>query len=166
MKCTLYLAASLNGLITRGETDSDWVSDADEELFAEICAQNGAILVGRKTFDQYQGSVYPVPDTTNVVLTSQNRQSQDNVYFVSDLKDAFRKFSDLGFERFMAVGGSSIAGQCMKSGIVDQLYLSIHPYIFGQGLPVFGDFSEDLNLTFHGVKAQHSEFILLDYKIS
>ena len=118
MKCTLYLAISINGLITRGATDSDWVSDEDEELFAEICAQAGCILVGRQTFDQYQGTVYPVPDTTHVVLTSQKDRVSDHpdVYFESDLAAAFKRFSELGFERFIAVGGASVASQCMKSG--------------------------------------------------
>ena len=35
VKATLYIASSVNGFITTGETDSDWVSEQDEALFSE-----------------------------------------------------------------------------------------------------------------------------------
>lgn len=38
MKAILYVATSLNGMMTQGETNSDWVSEEDEKMFAEVCS--------------------------------------------------------------------------------------------------------------------------------
>ncbi len=55
MKATLYIASTLNGLMTEGKTNTSWVSEHDEIMFAKTCNETGCILVGRQTFDQFQG---------------------------------------------------------------------------------------------------------------
>ena len=117
MKSTLYIASSINGFMTRGESDSGWVSDKDEAIFAETCQKVGCLLVGRKTFDQYQGVVYPVPNAVHVVLSSQERTSDNpNVHFVKNLDEALAKFAELGFDRFVAVGRAVVRLERRASG--------------------------------------------------
>ena len=167
MKAILYVATSLNGMMTQGETNSDWVSEEDEKMFAEVCSGVGAILVGRQTFDQYQGIVYPVPETQNIVLTSQERVSDDpNVKYASNFDMALSLMEDSGIDRFIVVGGANIIGQCLQKGLVNTIYLSLHPFIFSNGLSMIGDFNGDMNLTFKGVKHQSTNFILLEYGVN
>ena len=166
MHATLYIASSLNGLMTRGRTDSDWVSEHDEIMFAQTCKQEGCILVGRQTFDQYQGSIYPIPGTQNIVLTSQKRISEhDDVHYENSFESAMDRIKQLGFERFIVVGGAAVIAQCFECQLIDRIYLSLHPYIFGEGLSIIGHYKGDIDLTFEGIKNQHKEFILLDYSI-
>jgi dihydrofolate reductase len=167
MKATLYVASSLNGLMTEGKTNSSWVSEHDEIMFAKTCSEIGCILVGRQTFDQYQGVVYPVPDTVNVVLTSENRTSDnENVIYKNDFDTAVQKIKDLGFERFIVVGGAHVIAQCLEQQLVDRVLLSLHPYIFGDGLSIIGNYQSNIDLKFEGIKHQHNEFVLLDYSVS
>jgi dihydrofolate reductase len=166
MKATLYIASSLNGLMTNGVTDSSWVSSHDEEMFAATCKQAGCILVGRQTFDQYQGVVYPVPDAVNVVLTSQDRHSDhENIIYQPQFEAALSKIESMGFNRFIVVGGAKVIAQCLNKKIVDTIYLSLHPYIFGRGLSIIGDYIGDIDLEFTGIRDQHAECLLLEYKV-
>ncbi len=166
MKATLYVASSLNGKMTEGATNSSWVSPHDEIMFAKTCKEIGCILVGRTTFDQYQGTVYPVKDTVNVVLTTTDRQSTDaNVVYAQDIDAALAEIQRRGFNRFVVVGGAKVIGQCLTKNLVDRLYLSLHPYIFGHGLSFIGDFVGSLDLGFQSIKHQEQDFILLDYSV-
>lgn len=166
MNATLYIASSLNGKMTEGETNSSWVSPNDEVMFAKTCADIGCILVGRKTFDQYQGVVYPVKNAVNIVLTSSPRQSNDpNVIYVQNLDQALAQVKQRGFNRFMVVGGANVIGQCLQQNLVDRIYLSLHPYIFGTGLSMIGTFAGNLDLAFQGIKHQEKDFVLMEYSV-
>jgi dihydrofolate reductase len=165
-KATLYVASSLNGFMTNGDMDSSWVSPHDEKMFAQVCAEVGCILVGRKTFDQYQGVVYPVPSAINVVMTSTPQTHPDpNVLFVRTLDEALATIAQNGFKRFVVVGGAQTIGACFNRHLIDRLYLSLHPYIFTQGLPFTGPLDHSVNARFEGVKFSHPEFLLLDYSL-
>ena len=166
MKATLYIASSLNGKITRGQTDSDWVSEKDGEMFDVVCKEHGCILVGANSYNQYEDEIYPIENTKNIVLTHENKSSNNpDVFFKNNLDDAIDEIKNLGFDRFLIAGGANVIGQCLERKLVDQLYLSLHPYLFGKGLNVMGDYAGDLNLLFQGVKREDDEFILLDYKV-
>lgn len=166
MKATLYIASSLNGKMTEGATNSSWVSPADEKMFASVCKDIGCILVGRTTFNQYQGVVYPVKDTVNIVLTTNVRESTDNnVVYVQNLDQALTEIQHRGFDRFVLVGGANVIAQCLRADLIDRIYLSLHPYIFGDGLSIIGDFKGNIDLKFESIKYQHEEFILLDYSV-
>lgn len=166
MNATLYIASSLNGKMTEGATNSSWVSPHDEKMFASVCKDIGCILVGRTTFDQYQGVVYPVKDTVNIVLTTNVPESMDNnVVYVQNFDQALAEIRQHGFDRFVVVGGANVVTQCLRADLVDRIYLSLHPYIFGDGLSIIGDFKGNIDLKFEGIKYQYEEFILLDYSV-
>ncbi|MCB1538207.1 MAG: dihydrofolate reductase family protein [Rhodospirillales bacterium] len=163
MKATLYIASSLNGFITKGETDSNWVSSEDEKMFTQVCGQVGCVLVGSKTFQQYQDTVYPVPGVQNVVLTTRALPQVDpSVHGASDMDTALNKIRALGFDRFVVVGGASVIDQCFQRKLIDRVYLSLHPCLFSDGLPLA---LVDARLSFEGIKAQSDAFVLLDYKV-
>ncbi len=166
MKSTLYVASSINGLMTRGESDSQWVSDRDEKIFADFCRRAGCILVGRKTFDQFLNVVYPVPGAHNIVLSLKPGPDNSLVHYAKNLNEALEKIHALGFDRFVTVGGSNVIGQVLNAGLIDEVLVSFHPYIFGKGLPTTGDFAGDLNLKFMEIVEQHQELLLLRYTVN
>ncbi|MCB9823959.1 dihydrofolate reductase family protein [Candidatus Nomurabacteria bacterium] len=49
MKITLYMATSIDGYITRGQNNSDWVSELDWDQFYSYIKANDAVIMGRKT---------------------------------------------------------------------------------------------------------------------
>lgn len=165
-QATLYIAASLNGLITKGADDSSWVAAGDEEIFAKVGAETGCVLVGRKTFEQYQGSIYPVPNALNVVLSS-NVVTSDNaqVVYVKNLTEAQQVIAARGFTRFMVAGGAAVIAACLQARLIDKIYLSLHPYIFGTGLSVIGDYAGDMALDFISIHHQHADFLVLEYNV-
>ncbi|MBN1462420.1 MAG: dihydrofolate reductase [Paludibacteraceae bacterium] len=69
MKITLYMAISIDGFITKGLKDSSWVSKSDWEQFYSYINVNDAIVMGRKTKDQFDADEFPVEGVYNIVLS-------------------------------------------------------------------------------------------------
>lgn len=53
MKVILYMAVSINGCITNGKDDSDWVSQVDWEEFDKLKRSCGIMAMGSHTFKQF-----------------------------------------------------------------------------------------------------------------
>src|SRR5689334_11805472 len=68
MKVILYMATSINGYITKGEDDSDWVSEVDWEEFNALKNESGIIVMGSRTYQQFEDD-FPQEGALNVVMT-------------------------------------------------------------------------------------------------
>ncbi len=101
--------------------------------------------MGRKTFDQYLNVVYPVPGAHNVVLSFKAGAENHLVHYASNMKLAVEKIHALGFDRFFTVGRSDVIGQVLNAGLIDEILVSFHPYVFAKGLPTMGGFMGELN---------------------
>jgi dihydrofolate reductase len=88
MKIILHLAISADGFIAKPDGDSDWVSEVDGVLFENRAKEAGCLIVGRKTFEQYRDTLYPVDGVVNIILSRQPDPKLINVYCASSPKAA------------------------------------------------------------------------------
>lgn len=47
------MATSINGYITKGSDDSDWVSEIDWKEFDKLKRESGFMVMGSHTFEQF-----------------------------------------------------------------------------------------------------------------
>lgn len=139
MKVTIFNAISIDGYIAKPDGDSDWVSEIDSEIFASIMKEFGCIAVGRTTFEQYHGSLYPIKKIVNLVLTSQSKE-YSNARCCSSPEEAIKTAQALGFSQLLVVGGGKTNASFLKANLVDEIILDIHPIILGNGIRLFEGF--------------------------
>ncbi|MFC1622035.1 dihydrofolate reductase family protein [Patescibacteria group bacterium] len=148
MKLTLYMAISVDGKITRGETDSDWVSETDWDQFYQYVTGSDAVIMGRKTMDQFEGDDFPMKGPVNIVLTrNKNLHNETETEIISDRspKEIMALAKEKGWENLLLIGGEDINGQFLEENLIDEMVLSVHPLIIGEGLTLFSkDVSADL----------------------
>jgi len=138
MKVTLYMAVSADGFIADKHGDSDWVSVTDTKIFNQKIKDLGCLIVGRKTFEQYLGELYPVSGVLNIVLTSKRAPSKDeNTIFVNSPTEALFIAKSKGFESVLLIGGGKTNGSFHSEKLIDEVYFDIHPLILGEGIKVF-----------------------------
>lgn len=167
MKVTLYMAISIDGFIAKKNGDSDWVSPVDSANFEQKIKEKGCIIVGRRTFDQYQGDLYPVKDVLNIVLTSDSSRKPegDNVVYVQSPRDAVKVAQDRGHDKALLIGGGTTNGLFLKEGLIDEVFLSVHPLILGNGIKLFEGAELDLKLEFLDEKELGEGLTQLHYKL-
>jgi dihydrofolate reductase len=137
-----------------------WALDSDDpvdrELLAELSADTGAVVMGRKTFDTVDGPGgwneemgYGADQAARppfFVVTS-TRPDQVRLAATHDFTfvldgpaaavDAARRAA--GDRNVYLMGGGSLVGGCLAAGLLDQLRLHVSPEVLGAGTPLFAD---------------------------
>jgi len=167
MKLTVYMAISIDGLITRGDNDSDWVSKTDWEQFYSYIKDSDAVIMGRKTMEQF-GEDFPIEGPVNIVL-SQNKslhKEENNLIITSKTpSEIVEMLKDKGFEKLLLIGGSNTNKQFIQAGLVDEIVLSVHPLVIGKGLRLFGEKPLDTKLELISTQAINNELVQIIYKV-
>jgi dihydrofolate reductase len=148
MKVILLMAITLDGKIAkRADHPADWTSKADKKIFVRETKDAGVIIMGQTTYDTIGR---PLPDRLNVVMdfepdTSKNIPGSLE-YTKKQPKELLEEMEERGFEKVIIGGGSTINGLFLKAGLIDEIWLTIEPKVFGEGLPLFNGADVDLNL--------------------
>ena len=166
MKTTLHMSISVDGYIAKTDGDSDWVSKIDCDLFEQRYKEIGCVVVGKKTFNQFQGSLYPMANVTNIVLTTDKDVSSDipNVFFVNSPKDAVELAKEKGFEKLLIAGGGHTNGSFLNEGLIDEIFLSVHPIVLNNGIKLFEGAAKEHNLNFLDTRAMGDGLVELHFK--
>ncbi len=143
MKVILYMATTPNGFIAKENGDSNWTSEADQRRYDELSKSAGNVIIGRKTYEALKAqNLFPLPGRYNVVITHQENLLTDseNVLITNKTpQEVLGHLQNKGFETAFVAGGGELNGSFMAAGLLDELYLTIEPLVFGRGLKLFGD---------------------------
>src|SRR3989339_155058 len=168
MKVILYIATSINGYITYGLENSDWVSKIDWQEFDALKNRCGVLVMGRKTFYQ-AGSNFPYKGALNIVMTHNTellRNEIANALFTDRTpKEVIKLCDEKGFTEIMLVGGMELNTSFLKDNLIDEIWLSIHPLLIGDGLSLVQKFDYFKDLEFLGLKQLDQGLVQLKYKV-
>ncbi|MFH0930057.1 MAG: dihydrofolate reductase family protein [Candidatus Moraniibacteriota bacterium] len=147
MKIILMMAMTADGKIAKtSDHFPDWTSREDKKMFMDVTKKHGALLMGEKTFKTFPK---PLPGRLNVVFTlEKDPPEQENVKWVSgEVEKVLAELERGGYESAILGGGAYLNSQFLKKKLIDELWLTIEPKIFGDGLGIFsGDFDQNLKL--------------------
>ena len=153
MRIILPAVMSADGRITKGDIGQAhyWSSKEDADFFAGLVKKHTALVMGRKTYEVVQPS--PTPDKLRLVLTSKPEQfAQATIpgsleFMSASPREIVDYLEKQGHAEMLLVGGAPVHAAFLQAGLVDELYLTIEPVLFGKGLPlVEGSLEVDLEL--------------------
>lgn len=138
MKVTLIAAMSLDGFIAESREQSSlrWTSKEDTAFFMAKSKEIGTLIVGRTTFDTFKK---PLPDRRTIVVTRDAAQFEGKGIETTALAPAelMRQLEEEGVQEIAIIGGASVYSQWMDADLVDELWLTIEPLVFGRGIKLF-----------------------------
>jgi dihydrofolate reductase len=141
---TLAYVASLNGKITKGDNSDvhEWSSAEDWKHFERLRDEYEVIIIDRKTYE----AVRPPAEQgkLRIVFTSTPERIQavpEQLEFVDESPAALvKRLSRKGYKKVLIAGGARLSGSFLKAGLVDDVYISFEPVLFGSGRPmIVGD---------------------------
>jgi dihydrofolate reductase len=163
IKVFIIAATSADGFIAKDSQHSPmyWSSKADKKRFVELTKRAGVVVMGSST---YKTIGQPLKERVNIVYSK--NQSFDGVEMTQDSPlDLIRKLEERGFKEVAICGGTHVYTMFMKANIVDTVYLTVEPVLFGKGMTIF---NEDLHYSLKLVSSQASESsgsLLMEYKV-
>nr|AIA17374.1 Dihydrofolate reductase [uncultured bacterium] len=164
MKVFIIAALSADGYIgiDASHRATSWTTKADLQFFVRKTKEAGTIVMGRKTFETIER---PLKDRRLIVLTSKPEDiTIEDVEATSEsLAELVARLEREGVTTLAVCGGSSIYTQFMEAGLAEELFITVMPKIFGQGLPLFGR-QLDINLRLQHTEQLGENTVLLHYK--
>jgi dihydrofolate reductase len=135
-KFVAYVAASIDGIIAESGTSSNkWVSREDQIFFKKSFSFHDVFVVGSNT---YRIAKKSLDKRNTVVFTSKVSKSvkKGSVTFVNPKKENIPKFFSQ-YKSVSVLGGPRVYGYFAEKGLLHTLYLTIEPFIFTKGVPMF-----------------------------
>jgi len=119
------------------------VSPQSAELLRETHSKIGVFVTGRRTFDITSGwGGSPPLGVPTLVVT--HTVPQEWVYegspftFVTDgIESAVEQAKAVAGDKDVAVGAASIAQQCIREGLLDEIHVDLVPVLLGDGVRLF-----------------------------
>lgn len=166
-KIRLFIASSLDGYIARKSGEVDWLFTDQDYGYTEFFNQIDTVLIGSKTYQQMLGfGEYPYQGKKGFVFSnSLQGKSDDNVEFIGgDLQGFINTLRQSSGGDIWLVGGGQIIYYFIRHGLIDELILSIHPIILGDGIPlIWKDSSLETLLELKNVKTYDSGLLQVFY---
>ena len=162
-KSVLYLAVSVDGYLADERGGVDWlVGDGSEPdapgSYPAFLETVDAIVMGWTTYHQLVTELspdhWPYEGRPCYVVTHRNEAPRKDITFWRGaLTDLVDQLKEVHRGNIWICGGASVAGQLLKAGRIDQLWLSIIPTVLGKGVRLFPELPQELPLKL--VKTEH-----------
>jgi len=163
MKVILMMAMTADGKIAKSHDHfPDWTSKEDKELFAKITKKHGVVIMGDRTFFTFKK---PLPNRLNVVFTLLKKppKMKSVMWVGGNPKKVLKQLERMGHKSAILGGGAFLNTQFLKKKLIDEIWLTIEPKIFGEGLGIFqGNFNVNLKLL--NLQKINKDSIILKYK--
>lgn len=144
---TLVAVQSLDGCITRGGTPGvGFASQADQDWFHAAMAGFDSAIMGRRTWEAARSAILAAvkgtPGRIRIVVTRQpqawREDQRPGVLEFTDqppgeiMKDLARR----GRRKTILLGGATLNRLFLEADLVDRLWLTLEPVLFGAGRPL------------------------------
>ncbi|NMO02305.1 dihydrofolate reductase [Gordonia sp. TBRC 11910] len=132
----------------------DWYGDPqNSDMYRGLVDRVGAIVTGRKTYDDCAGfnGGSPHPTAAMVVLSHRPGPAEfagsDRQHFATSIDRAIDRALELADGKDVGIQGGVTLTAAIEAGLVDEVILHQVPILLGAGRPFFGSLTRQVPLT-------------------
>ena len=166
-KVSLFIAASLDGYIAREDGGIDWLFNDQDYGYEAFYDDVDTVIMGRHTWEQLKSfGDYPYEGKEGIVFSRTLAGQQDpNVSIVTEsVQDWIDRAKQEEGGTIWLMGGGGLVDECLQQGRVDEIILSIHPILLGNGIPLFRGKQPEMHLELVSSQSFHTGLIQLIYR--
>ena len=172
MKVSLVAVVSINGKITQGFNSSiaAWASKEDSVFFKKMLAKHTAVVMGNNTYKE----IKPRPSNAKlrVIMSKNPKAISSNAHVPGQIeftnatpKAIVDDLYERGHSSVLVLGGSQIYSQFLDSGLVSDIYLTVEPTIFNDGLDMLSNLKNNVKCSLVKAEVLNKQgTLLLHYK--
>jgi len=155
-----YVASSIDGRISlTAKKRPDWTSPEDWAFFQKKLGKADAVVVGRNT---YEAAKTRLRARNTYVFSSKVTEvvRRGTVTFLNpariDIADMLKDYKTIA-----VIGGGRVYQAMLNKGLLDELYVTIEPLVFGRGVEMFKGGSKAHAMKLLSVKRLNAKGTLL-----
>jgi len=133
-KVILGLAISLDGFIEGPNGEYDWCFTDQDYGMSEFYKRIDSLFMGRKTYEllQSMGTETGIPPFKQYVFSNTLQAVDDRSVIVSgDIEAKVKAIMQEEGKDIWMFGGASLTTALMKAGLIDEMFLAVHPILLG-----------------------------------
>ena len=165
----LIAAMSIDGFIAPADKEilpsTTWTSKEDWKFFTKKSKEIGTMILGSKTFETINKAL---PERKMIVMTSEPERyaayKDENLSFTkATAEEILADLSKQGCEQVALCGGSHIYSLFMQKNLIDRMFLTVEPFVFGEGIKLFNGKKEQKFELVSQEKLNESGTLVLEY---
>lgn len=166
MKVEIVVALSLDGKVSCAKDESSlvWTSKEDTAFFVAKTKEAGVVVMGSTTFETIGR---PLKDRLLVVMsrTLDGREQLEGQVEWTDQSpvEILKDLETRGYQRVVIGGGAQIYTRFLKEGLVTDIYATVEPILFGEGVSFLNEklmtrlqFEESRMLNDHAIMVHYT----------
>lgn len=185
MKCSVYIATSVDGFISREDGSIDWLDSAgrqDAEMgenadmgFDDFISSVDCLIMGRNTMEILSSfnltpEQWPYRDSRIIALSNTVKEPPENLkdkveMYSGDLFELMTKLEREGFKHAYIDGGKTIQA-FLNLKLINDMTITLVPILLGQGKSLFGKTIQEIKLDEAESIAFPNDFVQIRYKVS
>lgn len=165
MIVTIIAAVSADGKIAQraGQSSLDWTSKEDTRFFVEKTKEIGTVVMGNTTWLTFGK---PLKGRRLIVLSRQEQAPVEGVEFTNEpVADLVARLGREGVTALAVCGGANVYAQFLSAGLVNELFLTVEPVLFGDGVP-FAAGIDRVDMEFVESTMLGDSSVLLHYRVA
>jgi len=185
MKCSVYIATSVDGFIAKSDGNVDWLQFAGngKEItgenvdmgFHDYLSSVDCMIMGRKCMEMISSfnlssEDWPYGDLRIIVLSNTLKEAPGNLegkveMYSGDLNSLVSSLEKEGHKHAYIDGGTTIQA-FINLKLINELTITKAPILLGKGKPLFGETFKDINLEKAEAVVFTNDFIQLKYLVN
>jgi dihydrofolate reductase len=155
----VHATITLDGFLADSDGGVDWMfgrpsAPEDDLVVQRVMEQIGAVVGGANRTRTIEDGEIPYGGMLKVPVFLMTHGVQDPIerdgitytFVTDDISAAVERASQAAGDRWVSLLGGSIARQCLKLGLVDEIHLDVAPVLLGGGISLFADLGERIEL--------------------
>jgi dihydrofolate reductase len=169
MKTILVFVQTADGKITKWGYPivRSWSSKEDQDYFSSLMKKSELTVVGSNTFNS--DPFKPSPGHLLVVMTGHPERFQTlpgSIEFSNFSPAELVNEYSARYDQMLIVGGPHLATSFLRENLIDEIWLTIEPRIFGSGGNFVTDQNLDIRLQLKSLeKINNSGTLILKYSV-
>lgn len=162
MKTFAIAVVTADGFITRSSHDTvTWSSPEDKAWFHKRTKEAGVIIMGAAT---YRVNQKPMEGRKTIVY-SHTLEHEPGIEITQENPQVLLgRLEAEGYDEVAIGGGAQIYTMFMEAGLIDTLYLTVEPILFGKGISLFTK-SMERQLELQSADRLNQHTMLFEYKV-
>lgn len=174
MKLILVMVSSLDGKTTKHNSPGakNISSPEDGVHFQKLIDEAKLIIMGSKTYDNHKNSMKHKEGRLRIIITHNPSQYKDEKipgqleFTDENSTDLIKRLESNGFNEGFLVGGAHTNTEFFKQNLINEVWQTLEPRIFGTGNGLVGE--EELDVSLHILsleKLNENGTLLLKYSV-
>ncbi|WP_027701219.1 dihydrofolate reductase family protein [Metaclostridioides mangenotii] len=157
-KTILFIGISLDGFIADKNGGVDWLVGNGEagvvdSRYEEFLANIDTVILGNTTYQQVvhelSPGVWPYSGMKSYVLSNKPQQAkEDTIFLKEDVNTLVQNLKKEEGKDIWIVGGAGLIQPLLQSNAIDEYNISVIPTILGDGIKLFQDTFQPIQLEF------------------